>query len=365
MSLFKQLANITDQRSDINKKHDLIDVIFLTLSAVLSGANGWKSIQEFGEEQLDWLQQHRAFANGIPRRHCIAKIIRTLDSEALMSALFQWINGRRERAGKPVIALDGKTLRRSWDEDVYKALHVVSAYDVDSGIALYQKASNSKGKESGLARDVIDMICLENSVVTMDALHCNTKTLEKIVNNQGDYVVQVKSNQPTLMRAVRQAFSDSYGQEDLAEHVTRNKGHGRLEQRTVMQLPAKQLEEDLQQKWPAVRSLIEVASERTIDGKTSYESRWYLSSLPVDAERASRVVRSHWGIENQLHWVLDVVFKEDEMSISDPAGAAHIAWFNRVALSLIKQHQGKKDSMAGKRRRAAWSPEFRSELIFG
>ncbi len=152
MSIFKQLATIPDTRSDINKKHDLVDVIFLTFAAVLSGADGWKAIQQFGEAQLDWLQQYRVFANGIPRRHCIANIIRALDSEALMAALLQWINERRERAGKPVIALDGKTLRRSWDKDVHKALHVVSAYDVDSGIALYQKATNSKGKETGLAR---------------------------------------------------------------------------------------------------------------------------------------------------------------------------------------------------------------------
>jgi predicted transposase YbfD/YdcC len=342
----------------------LIDVVFLTFAAVLSGASGWKSIQEFGDAQLDWLRQYRDFANGMPRRHCIANIIKALDTDALIQALFGWINSRREQEGKAIIALDGKTLRRTWDEDVHKALHVVSAYDVGAGVALYQQAANSKGKEGELARNIIDMLALDNCIVTMDALHCQTETLKRIVGRKGDYVVQVKANQRNLSRAIRQAFEEAYGTEGLEEYVERSQGHGRKEQRTVMQLPATVLPDPLQSRWPSVCSLIEVASERSADRETHCDSRWYISSLPLDAKQAAGAIRQHWGIES-MHWILDVVFREDELSISDPDGAAHVALFNRVALSLIKQHQGKKDSLAGKRRRAAWSPEFRSELIFG
>ena len=162
MSIISHLEKIEDPRTDINIKHDLIDVMFLTLSAVLSGADGWKSIQEFGEMQLDWLRQHRPFEGGIPRRHCIANIIKALDTEALIMALIDWINARREASDKPHIAIDGKVLRRSWNGSIHNALNVVSAYDVENGLALYQQSSDSKGKEGQIARDIIDMFDLVN-----------------------------------------------------------------------------------------------------------------------------------------------------------------------------------------------------------
>ena len=193
MSLLKHLEIITDPRTDINIKHNLIDVVFLTLSAVLSGATGWKSIQEFGEEQLDWLRQYRAFEHGIPRRHCIANIISSLDSELLLQAVFGWINDKRQQAGKPVIALDGKTLRRAWDNDIQKALHVVSAFDVGNGIALYQEASDKKGKEAEVARQIINALALDNAVVTLDALHCQSVTMDKVISRKGDFDIHSKA----------------------------------------------------------------------------------------------------------------------------------------------------------------------------
>ncbi|MCL2920236.1 ISAs1 family transposase [Shewanella litorisediminis] len=364
MNLLEHLETLPDPRKEINLKHNLVDVVFLTLSAVLSGATGWKSIQEFGEEQLDWLRQYRQFEYGIPRRHCIANIIKALDSELLLQTVFSWINEKRQSEGKSVIALDGKTMRGAWSDDVKNALHVVSAFDVSNGVTLYQDSSNTKGKEAEIARNVIDALALDNAIVTLDALHCQVATMSTITQRKGDFVIQVKSNQKALLEEVQASFRNLYDSKELETYEQSNTGHGRKECRTVMQTEA-ELSPDLKKKWPHIKSLIEVASERTVNGSTSCSSRWYVSSLPVDAEEAARTIRDHWAVENQLHWVLDVVFREDALKVSDPEGAKHLALFNRAALSAIKQHNGKKDSLAGKRRRAAWSPVFRSELLFG
>lgn len=365
MSIISHLEQIEDPRTDINVKHDLIDVMFLTLSAVLSGADGWKSIQEFGEMQLDWLRKHRRFDNGIPRRHCIANIIKALDTEALIKALIDWINSRREAAAKPHIAIDGKVLRSSWNDSVHSALNIVSAYDVDNGLALYQQSSDSKGKEGQLARNIIDMLALKGSIVTLDALHCQTRTLDHITQNKGDFIVQVKANQSNLHRAVKAHFAAHYDNlTDDEEKEQRDAGHGREESRIVMQLPIT-LPDGLREKWPHVKTVIEVARGRKTGESTSYTSHFYVSSIDLNPALAAKAIREHWHIENRLHWVLDVVFREDEMRVTDQDGAAHMALFNRVCLNIIRQHKGKKDSMAAKRRGAAWNGEFRSELLFG
>lgn len=362
MNIFNYLEEIPDPRADINLKHNLLDVLFLVLAAVLSGARGWKEIQVFGDAQLEWLQKYRSFENGIPRRHCIANIISMLDTDLLVQALLSWVNERRQASGKSIVAIDGKTMRRTWSDNIHEALHVVSAYDVGNGLTLYQQASDSKGKERKIAREIIDMLALKGCVVTLDALHCQKETLNRVIAQQGDFVVQLKANQENLYQYVKEAFSQQYDNPELAEYVEKSSGHGRQEVRRVMQINAA-LPSELKQKWPHIKSLIEIGSERTVNGQTSCDARWYLSSLPVEPKEAAHIVRSHWGIES-MHWILDVVFREDEVSISDAAGAAHIALMNRVALSLLKKNAFK-DSIASKRIRAGWSNDFRTEVLFG
>jgi predicted transposase YbfD/YdcC len=365
MSIISHLEKIEDPRTDINIKHNLTDVMFLTISAVLSGADGWKSIQEFGDMQLDWLRQHRKFEHGIPRRHCIANIIKALDTEALIMALIDWINTRRQAINKPHIAIDGKVLRGSWNSSVHNALNVVSAYDVDNGLALYQQSAQSKGKEGEIARNIIDVLALEGCVVTLDALHCQQNTLDTLANRKADFVVQIKANQSKLYKEVQAHFDAHYDTPPKQNEIdSTDFGHGREENRLVMQLPIT-LSEELRKKWPHVKTVIEVARGRKVGSKTTYTSHFYASSLDVDPEYAAKVIREHWHIENRLHWVLDVVFREDELTVSDPDGASHMALFNRVCLNIIRQHTGRKDSMAAKRRGAAWNGDFRSELLFG
>lgn len=188
--------------------------------------------------QLEWLRQHRNFTCGVPRRHCIANIIKALDTEALLSALMAWINSRREAKGAAHIAIDGKVMRGSWKANVHKALNVVSAYDVDEGLALYQQMANSKGKEGELARNIIHMLTIKDSIVTLDALHCQRDTLNAIIDGEGDFVVQVKANQRALHQAVKAHFASHYDNFASTDEETQyTAGHGRRETRTVIQLP--------------------------------------------------------------------------------------------------------------------------------
>ncbi|MDB6375133.1 ISAs1-like element ISPlu18 family transposase [Photorhabdus bodei] len=364
MSIFNFISKIEDPRSDINKKHELMDVIFLAFSAVLCGASGWKSIQEFGELQSEWLKQYTHFTHGIPRRHCIANIIKMIEQDALVEAFYAWINQRRVRAGKSFIAIDGKTLRGTCKGTLFEALHVVSAYDVESGVALYHQAAESKGQEGPVARQLIELLALDGAIVTMDALHCQKETLALITQRGGDFIVGLKGNQKTLHEWVKSYFASHYESDELVEFTQKNSGHGRTEFRHVMQIRAV-LPEVLRRQWPSIQSVIEVVSERSVKGQPPHrDSRWYVSSLPLEAEIVAKAIRRHWSVENELHWVLDVTFREDAISLKDPDGAAQMALFNRIALSVIKQNTSIKDSQAAKRRRAIWSGEFRSQLIF-
>ncbi len=364
MSLLKHLEILEDPRSDINKKHHLIDVVFLVFSAVLSGASGWKSIQEFGELQLDWLKQHRPFAHGIPKRHCIANIIKALNSEHLLSVLVSWINEVREENGRMVLAIDGKTMRSAWKDDHHSAAHVVSAFDVTNGLAFYQQVTERKGKEPEVALEIIKSLALKGAIVTLDALHCQSQTMNAIKANKGDFIMQLKANRRELFEEVGTLFTERKRFTAEQKHQQSNEGHGRVETRNVRVMEAK-FSDDMKRKWPHIKTLVEVTKELDRGGDKSFSTRRYVSSLSLPAKEFESLIRSHWAIENNLHWVLDVVFREDNLKVKDINGAKHLAIFNRMALNMIKQHKGLKESMAAKRRMAAWSPTFRSELIMG
>ena len=364
MSLLQQLEILEDPRKDINKRHDLLDVVFLVLSGVLSGASGWKSIQDFGDDQLEWLRQHRKFENGIPRRHCIANIIKALDSDLLLQAVMNWLNENRKSQSKTILAIDGKTLRGAWRENFQHALHVVSAFDAENGVSFYQGATNRKGKEAKVVHEMLDVLTLNKTVVTLDALHCQMKTMEKVITAKGDFMIQLKGNRQELKSAVDTVFEACNDISSKNKFLQTTKGHGREEVRKVTQLRA-DFGKEVLQKWPHIKTIIRVETERTIKGETAKSTRQYVSSLELNPEEAAQIIRKHWAVENNLHWVLDVVFREDSLKVSDPDGAKHLALFNRVALNIIKQHQGFKDSLAAKRRKAAWNQSFRSELLMG
>jgi predicted transposase YbfD/YdcC len=365
LNLIEHLSVVEDTRSDINRKHDLIDVMFLVVSAITSGCEGWQDIEFYGEEKLDWLRKYRPFEHGIPRRHTIARILRSVVAESLLEALALWINEQRTTQNKPIIAFDGKVLRGSYRNDKKTSLQLVTAYDTERGLVLSQKPTETKNGEISIVRQMLDVINVKGSIVTVDALHCQRETLEKIKEKQAHIVVQVKNNQPKLRAAVVKQFQAVFdaGKERIVTEV-KEKKHGRSEERYVFQLKAK-LPDDLAEKWPTVRSIIAVERHRVINGKGTVDTSYYISSLSPNHKLLGHYIRQHWRIENSQHYVLDVVFKEDSSRITLDGAVENIALFRRFVMNILKQCDCGAPSQKVKLKKAGWSDDYRARVFFG
>lgn len=364
MNIIEHLSVVEDTRSDINQKHDLIDVIFLVISAIASGCEGWQDIEYYGEEKLDWLRRYRPFEHGIPRRHTIARILRSVVAESLLEALALWINEQRTSQNRSIIAFDGKVLRGSYRNDKKTALQLVTAYDTERGLVLSQKPTENKNGEISVVRQILDVINVKDSVITVDALHCQRDTLKKIVEKKAHVVVQVKNNQPKLRAAVVDQFQAVFdaGKEKIVTEI-KEKHHGRSEERYVFQLKAK-LPEELTKKWP-VRSIIAVERHRVINGKGTVDTSYYISSLSPNHKLLGHYIRQHWRIENSQHYILDVVFKEDNSRITLDGAVENIALFRRFVMNMLKQCDCGAPSQKVKLKKAGWSDDYRARVFFG
>ncbi len=367
MSFISHFESLEDPRSHINKKHDLLDIVFLTVVAIISGAEGWKDIKQFGDSKLIWLRKFRAFEAGIPVDDTIARIISALEPEGLLQCFMSWVNEIRRTQGQSVIAFDGKTLCHSFDGDRKTALHSVSAYAVEQGLVLAQCKSLSKKNEVSTVMELIELLELEGHIVTADAMHCLKKVASAVTNKGGDYVLQVKGNQGKLSKEINAYFHKTRREEpDLikANSLTlTNDGHGRIEQRTYTQLPVTNWLEQ-RKGWSNLNTVVEVTRIRHVKGIESNETAYYISSLPVDLPGISKAIRSHWAIENSSHWVLDVTFKEDDSRIRREDAPENMATFRRFAMNLARLSPIK-DSIKGKLKQAAWSDDAREKIIFG
>ncbi len=367
MTFLEHFSELTDGRTNINITYDLLDVVFLTVVAVVCGAEGWQDIQWFGEGQLNWLRQHRSFANGIPRRHTIARIINAIDTEDLLQCFMSWLNGVRQKNEQTQIAIDGKTLRRSHDGDSANALHLLSAMAVDSGLVLYQKTSDGKKNEIVSARDVLRLIDISRSCVSVDAMHCQVETVNLIREKNADYVVQVKHNQKQLYNEIQAYFHktrrDNPHQIDAGTHQEVEKGHGRIEQRTYTTLSVSEWLEH-GKRWRDLNTVVEVTRQVTRGDTRREETSYYITSLTTTSEQIGRAIRRHWQIENGQHWILDVVMREDDSRLRTDNGPANMALLRRFALNLARISPAK-ESLRGKLKRANWSDEFRTKFFFG
>jgi predicted transposase YbfD/YdcC len=367
MSFINHFNDIQDTRSHINKKHELLDVIFLTVTAIISGAEGWKDIKQFGDSKLTWLRKFRSFENGIPVDDTIARIISSLAPEALLACFVSWVNELRDANNQSVIAFDGKTLRHSYDGDKKTAIHSVSAYAAEQGLVLAQCKSKSKKNEVSTVMALIELLELKGNIITADAMHCLKKVTKAVSKKDGDYLLQVKNNQGKLNKEI-QAYYHKVRREQPSliqqnSHETVNDGHGRIEQRTYTQLL---VTDWLEQRhgWVNFNSIVEVVRQRYVGDSHTMETSYYISSLGINPEQVAKSIRQHWGIENSAHWVLDMTFKEDDSRIRRGDAPENMATFRRFAMNLAKL-SAIKDSMKGKLKQAAWSDEVREQLILG
>ena len=363
---------LEDPRSTINLQHPLISVVIIALMAVLAGASGPTAIAKWAVLKEEFLLNALNLPNGIPRKDVFRRVLMALRPGAFQACFVNWLKSLRATAAaatgveQPVLAVDGKTARRSHDrKNGLGALHSVSVWASEFGLSLGQVACAEKSNEITAIPELLRLVDIKGAIITIDAMGTQKAIAAQIIEGEADFVLALKGNQETLHQAVID-YTDEQLEGDLAqarEHVTIEKGHGREEMRTYLQLPAPKSLPGFTL-WKGLKTIGVVTSRCLRDGKETIEIRYYISSLAMGVKRFARAVRGHWGIENTCHWVLDVTYREDESRIRDKALRENFAWLNRFTLSLLKQHPNR-DSLAMRRRSCGWNENFLLEVLTG
>ena len=370
--VIRHFEELEDPRSEINLRHPLLSVVVIALLAVLAGAGGPTAIAQWAVLKQEFLFQVLDLPNGIPSKDVFRRVLMALKPAAFQACFANWLQSLRTAATaatgveQPILAVDGKTARRSHDRtNGLGALHSVSVWASEFGLSLGQVACAEKSNEITAIPELLRLVDIQGAIITIDAMGTQKAIAAQIIEGKADYVLALKRNQETLHQAVID-YIDEQLEGDLAsaqEHVTTEKGHGREEMRTYLQLPAPEKLPGFM-RWKGLKSVGVVTSRCLRDGKESIEVRYYISSLTVDVKRFARAVRGHWGIENSCHWSLDLTFREDESRLRARNLRENFAWLSRFALSLFKQHPGRQ-SLVMKRRSCGWSEAFLMEVVTG
>jgi predicted transposase YbfD/YdcC len=374
-SVSEHFATLTDPRVERCKVHALVEIVTIALCGVICGADDWVAIEAFGQEKEEWLRTFLSLPGGIPSHDTFGRVFARLDPDEFRRCFLGWVRAVVGEVGAQVVAVDGKTLRGSHDRAAGKeALHLVSAWATASGLVLAQVATDAKSNEITASPTLLRLLALEGATVTIDAMGCQTAIARQIVEQGADYVLALKDNHEHLHDRVRLAFLDveaavgtTLPLADVVPQTSREKDHGRIEQRRCWAMgdPAYLAYIDPDHAWPALRSVVCIESTRRIGDTASTETRHYLSSLPPDAAHLTRVIRSHWGIENRLHWVLDVAFREDHSRVRNGHAPENLAILRHFALNLLRQDRSVRGGVATKRLRAALNDTYLRSLLDG
>jgi predicted transposase YbfD/YdcC len=370
----RHFENLDDPRSSVNLQHPLVSVVVIALMAVLAGAAGPTAIAKWAALKKEFLLGALDLPNGIPRKDVFRRVLMTLKPGAFQACFVGWLQSLRAAAAEatgvtqPVLAVDGKTARRSHDrKNGLGALHSVSVWASEFGLSLGQVACAEKSNEITAIPELLRLVDIKGAIITIDAMGTQKAIAKEIIEGEADYVLALKGNQETLYQAVIDSINEEwetdFAQVKAQRHQTKETRHGRQETRTYIQMAVPESLPCLDV-WAGLKSIGVVVSECVRDGKESVEVRYYISSLGVGVKRFAHAVRGHWGIENSCHWSLDVTYREDESRIRNKNLRENIAWLNRLTLSLLKQHPGR-DSVAMKRRSCGWSDDFLLEVLVG
>lgn len=360
--LMECLGSVPDPRMARTRRHSLRSILALSLIAVICGADSFVAIEQFGRAREAWLKTFLDLPHGIPSHDTLGRVFALMGPKSLQKAFRTWMAEVSRLSGGDVVAIDGKTLRRSFDSPGVGFVHMVSAWSASNRVVLGQVKTDEKSNEITAIPRLLESLNLTNCTVTIDAMGCQRDIAKKIVEKEADYLLAVKDNHPTLAADVGARFEaareDPLSLQEMDFHETEGKGHGRLEKRrcwTSGLLDCISHREN----WEGLESLVLIESERTVDGKTSLEHRYYISSKKdLSAVEALDATRSHWGIENGLHWVLDVAFREDDCRVRAGCAAENFAVIRHFALNLLKSVKGTKVGIKNRRLRAGWDQEF-------
>ena len=364
---FKTLPDPRRHRGKII--HPLLTIVVIALCATVAGANDYQSIVEFARARHDWFTKFVDLGNGIPSHDTFERVFAHLNPLAFQRALLGWVAALHETTGGKIIAIDGKVIRealkRSKDQG---PLTMVTAWATANHILLGQVAGPEGSNELGALPELLELLDLQGAIVTLDALGCQKEIVKQIVDQGGKYVISVKGNQEKLEKVVHDTIEEALNRDDLPPkqtHTTTEDSHGRTETRTTTVVPVPQ-EFEGKEDWKGIKSFATVARETTDkDGKTTVGTRYYITNLEPIAKTLSKVVRAHWGIENHLHWQLDVSFAEDQNRARQKNSPANLGVLRRVALSMIKNTPNLTGSMKCKRQQAGWNEKTMEAILLG
>jgi len=360
-SPLSHFRNLPDPRIARCKEHLLEDIIFISISGVICGAEGWNEIAEYGQAKEEWFKTFLKLPNGIPSHDTFNRVFSALDPIAFERCFLSWTQCVAEKTSGRVVSFDGKTIRGSKKQAAKSAIHMVSAWCGSNNIVLGQRKVDEKSNEITAIPELLSVLVLTGCIVTIDAMGCQSSIAENIIEQGADYILAVKANQGSLYEQIQDSFrflKPATLFEDL------NVDHGRIEKRTSRSIEDLSIIEDTE-KWKQLKQLIEVESERTIKatGAIQKEKRYYITSLSCPAKDIANYIRQHWGIENSLHWVLDVAFREDYSRKRSGNSAQNYSLLNRIALNLLKNEKSVKVGVKGKRLVAGWNNQYLIDLL--
>jgi predicted transposase YbfD/YdcC len=365
-SIKKHFRPLQDPRVVGRTEHRLIDIVVMALCGVIGNCDDWSDIVLFAQKRLSWFKRFLPLASGVPSHDTFERVFAALDPRVFERCCLAWLQDVAQLVGVGHIAIDGKSLCGSANATL-GPLHVVSAWATQAHLCLGQVAVEGKSNEITAIPKLLELLDLHGALVTIDAIGCQKAIAKKIVAGGGDYVLVVKANQERLLediqQTVTQALDSQLPEGVVRQYTSKEQGHGRQEERSCVVIQHVAGIRD-RKVWPHLTTVGICRRDRTVNGETSTEVCYFIGSRRMGARSYAHTLRSHWGIENSLHWQLDISFREDESRIENRHGAANFALLRKMALCLLKQHP-RKDSIARKRKAAALDPEFLAETLAG
>ncbi|MGI0118255.1 ISAs1 family transposase [Zooshikella sp. RANM57] len=360
-------SHLDDPRVERHRRHTLVDIITITICAALCGADDWVAIERFGKAKEAWFQGFLELPNGIPSHDSFGRFFSHLCPSSFQKCFIQWVQSITNNFPGKLIAIDGKTLRRSFTEsDKKNAIHLVNAWSIENKLVLGQLKTDTKSNEITAIPELLEAIAVKGAVVSIDAMGCHKAIAEKIREKEAHYVLAVKNNQPRLYSAIHELLhskkAKSYQRPAIDFYSSEKEQHGRHEIRRcwVYNAAAKL---PIAAEWLDLAAVIRIETERTLQGKKTREQRYYISSQSLSAKEVSEMIQHHWQIENSLHWSLDVAFREDDSRIRKGHSAENMSRIRQIALNILKQDNTYKIGIKNKRLSAGWDHEYLMKLI--